>query len=317
MAETTAALNLILHQYDFSSYAEKVRLVLGLKRLAWQAVANPAYAPKPDYTPLTAGYRRTPALQIGADVYCDTRLIVALLEQIAPTPSLYPGPDPAHARARCEALLPWAEAQLFWPVARYITAIHAGRFAPEFHADRALLHRKRQPTTAQVAASARHFLAQIAPQLVWLEDLLVGGQDFVLGNQPSLADFALFEAPWFLETIDGPAQRALRLPRTRAWMERVAAIGHGTCAPLPAAGALAVARAAEPLPCPPSHYLAPEGVVIGEAVTVSPFDQHSPAHGTLAYVDAERITLACTSAATGALAVHFPRLGYRLSRARQ
>ena len=67
---------LILHHYDVSNFSEKVRLILGLKELSWDSVQIPATAPKPDYTPLTGGYRRTPALQIGADVYCDTRGII-------------------------------------------------------------------------------------------------------------------------------------------------------------------------------------------------------------------------------------------------
>ena len=34
---------LILHHYDFSSYSEKVRLVLGLKGLTWRSVGIPPF----------------------------------------------------------------------------------------------------------------------------------------------------------------------------------------------------------------------------------------------------------------------------------
>ena len=71
---------LILHHYDFSNFSEKIRLIFGLKKLAWRSVEIPSHLPKPDYTPLTGGYRRTPALQIGADIYCDTHLIAKVLE---------------------------------------------------------------------------------------------------------------------------------------------------------------------------------------------------------------------------------------------
>ena len=40
--------------------------------------------PKPDLMPLTGGYRKTPVLQIGADIYCDTQLIMLELERRAP-----------------------------------------------------------------------------------------------------------------------------------------------------------------------------------------------------------------------------------------
>lgn len=64
------ASELILHHYDFSSYSEKVRLVLGLKGLTWRSVEISPVLPKPDYMPHTRGYRRAPALQIRAGVFC-------------------------------------------------------------------------------------------------------------------------------------------------------------------------------------------------------------------------------------------------------
>jgi len=308
--------DLILHHYDFSNYSEKVRLVLGLKNLAWHSVTIPAWAPKPDYTPLTAGYRRTPALQIGADVYCDTQLIVAVLEELAPVPTLYPGNDSARARALTAALVHWAEVSLFRPLALYITGRHAARFPAEFHADRARLHGRPPPSVAQVAASAAKYQAQVGPQLAHIEALLGDGAPWLLGDAPGLADLALYEAPWFLETIGGADALPAGLPRLRAWMERVAALGHGRAQTMTAAQALAVARANQPGAPAACVGQAPEGVSCGDAVTVRPLDENAPASGRLVAVDASRITLASTSAATGDVHVHFPRLGYRLGRAR-
>jgi glutathione S-transferase len=83
---------LILHHYDFSSFSEKVRLVLGIKNLSWRSVEIPSTLPKPDYLPLTGGYRRAPSLQIGADVYCDSKRIIEELERRFPEPSFIPDP---------------------------------------------------------------------------------------------------------------------------------------------------------------------------------------------------------------------------------
>ena len=310
-------MELILHHYDDSSFAEKVRLVLGLKGLAWRSVEIPAWAPKPDYTPLTAGYRRTPALQVGADVYCDTRLIVAELERRAPLPALYPGAPEALARAQSEVLTAWGEQQLFRPLALYVTGLHAERFPREFHHDRATLHGKPPPPLARVVAAARHQRAQFEPQLAWLAGLLADGRDFVLGDAPGVADIAIYTGPWFLERIGGPSELLDRWPRLRAWMTRVAALGHGVRSAMPAAAALAVAAAARPVPLPPpAAYDPPEDIAIGETVELTPLDQRSPAAGTLAWIDAERVVLHVTNARCGTVAVHFPRLGYRLSRAR-
>jgi glutathione S-transferase len=44
---------LILHHFDQSPFAEKVRLMLGLKGPAWRSVEIPMVMPKPGLTALT------------------------------------------------------------------------------------------------------------------------------------------------------------------------------------------------------------------------------------------------------------------------
>src|ERR1700736_1244932 len=75
--------DIILHHYEISPYSEKVRIGLGLKGLAWGSVEIPVIMPKPDLTALTGGYRKTPVLQIGADIYCDSQLIMRELNHPA------------------------------------------------------------------------------------------------------------------------------------------------------------------------------------------------------------------------------------------
>ena len=62
------AQSIILHQFERSPFSEKIRLALRMKNLGWAAVDIPSIMPKPDLTPLTGGYRRTPVMQIGADI---------------------------------------------------------------------------------------------------------------------------------------------------------------------------------------------------------------------------------------------------------
>src|SRR5207249_5861288 len=90
---------LILHHYDLSPYAEKIRLIMGYKGLAWKSVQIPMVMPKPDLTCLTGGYRKPPVLQIGADIYCDTKTIARALECVRPQPTLYPQNCEASERA--------------------------------------------------------------------------------------------------------------------------------------------------------------------------------------------------------------------------
>ena len=49
--------DLILHNYPSSPFSEKVRLILGHKKLPWKSVLIPAILPKPDVLALTGGYR--------------------------------------------------------------------------------------------------------------------------------------------------------------------------------------------------------------------------------------------------------------------
>ncbi|MDO9248260.1 MAG: glutathione S-transferase, partial [Phenylobacterium sp.] len=86
-------IGIILHHYEASPFSQKVRCFLGLKGLAWSSVITPNMMPKPDLTPLTGGYRRAPVMQIGADVYCDTQVILAEIERRAPNPPAVTGPD--------------------------------------------------------------------------------------------------------------------------------------------------------------------------------------------------------------------------------
>src|SRR6201992_2048670 len=99
---------IILHHYPTSPFSEKVRVAFGIKQLSWRSVEQPVIMPKPDLIPLTGGYRKIPVMQIGADIYCDSQIILRELERRFPTPSLAPGNKGAGY-----ALGFWAARQLF------------------------------------------------------------------------------------------------------------------------------------------------------------------------------------------------------------
>ena len=105
----------ILHHYPASPFAEKTRLMLGLKRLAWASVTIPMVMPKPDLLALTGGYRRTPVLQVGADVYCDTALIARVLERLHPSAPMFSD----HTAASDLALAQFGDRQLFTAAVAY------------------------------------------------------------------------------------------------------------------------------------------------------------------------------------------------------
>jgi glutathione S-transferase len=333
---------LILHHYDFSNFSEKIRLILGFKDLAWRSVEIPSHLPKPDYTPLTLGYRRTPALQIGADVYCDTGLIAEELERRFPQPSIYspgnglgnglgngsgdrPGLSDentsAQARASSQCLASWAEGPLLWPAALYVTGVNAENFPDSFHFDRAKLHNKPTPTVAQVKRAGLSYFTEMKVQMARIESLLATQRTFILGQSATLADFIVYGSPWLLETLGGRSEVLDKLPNTRQWMSRVAAIGHGSATPMSAEEAMTIANLAAPESLGESlsdahgeQNTMPDGISKGDEVKVSPRDENSPAFGTLVALNDNEIVIRGSNDRVNSVQVHFPRVGYRLSK---
>jgi glutathione S-transferase len=310
------AAELILHHYDFSCYSEKVRLVLGLKGLRWRSVDIPPVLPKPDYLPLTGGYRRAPALQIGADIFCDSKRIIEELERRFPEPSIYPGPDVAAQRTCIAGLEYWTDSVLTRHTINYISCVHAEapRFTPEFLADRAALLGKPEPGLAHRQAAVNKNLAQLRPQLSWIDELLSDGRPYVWGETMSLADCVIYHPLWVMDQL--ASERVALIPeRTRQWMDRIAARGHGQFTPLTAPEAIAIAAAATPEPPLPSETL--EGdPALGETVSITPIDygRANPSIGRLVSIDARRMALQHENERTGLVTVHFPRFGYTVRR---
>lgn len=307
---------LILHHYDFSNYSEKVRLVLGLKSLTWRSVEIPPTLPKPDYIPLTGGYRRAPALQIGADVFCDTTRIIEELERRFPEPTIYPGPDAVAQRAFIAGLERWTDATLTRNTINYISCEHsdADRFTPEFLADRAALLGKPEPGLAHRKAAATKNRAQLRPQLSWISDMLHDGRMYIYGEAMSLADCVIYHPLWVMDQLAGA--RATIIPEAiRQWMNRIATQGHGNPMLMTAHEALEVAACADPLPPLPSQTLDGDPAP-GETVSITPTDygRANPSAGRLVSIDAQRMALQHQNERTGLVTVHFPRFGYSVRR---
>jgi glutathione S-transferase len=300
---------LILHHYPASPFSEKARLMLGFKGLAWRSVHVPTVAPKPDVVALTGGYRRTPLLQIGADVYCDTALIARVLEALRPKPTLFP-----HEAPLAGALAQWADSTLFWIAVPYTmqpagaAAIFAGA-PPEamqvFREDRAAF------TAGMTRRTVADATAQLHGALGWLDAALADGRPFVLGPVPSIADFSIAHCIWYIRRAP-PVAGILEPHRALLeWSDRMAAIGHGSSEPMKSAEAIALAAAAR------SH--APTVVEpglrfeAGQAVTVTPIDYgRDPVAGTLVGLSNEEVVVRRADPRAGTLHVHFPRAGFQL-----
>lgn len=304
---------LILHHYDYSSFSEKIRLIMGLKSLSWRSVIIPAVAPKPNLTPLTGGYRRTPVLQIGADIYCDTQAILRELERRHPTPSFYPSGSAGLA----DGFAYWAEKFMFSPAVGITFALgNNDEFDEAFRQDRAKFS-GRDFDVGRMKAALPKLVDQLRAHLAHLDTMLGDGRKFLLGNEPSLADLSPYHCLWFIARNVGADAPPLKdLPRLRAWMKRVDAIGHGMPGELDAKAALEIARNATPQTKPATDAADPEGRKPGARVSVVPDDAgRDPVIGELVASSAREIVIKRNDPQVGDVMVHFPRAGFIVSAA--
>lgn len=307
---------IILHHYPESLYSEKVRLILGLKNLSWKSVLIPMVMPKPDLLPLTGGYRRTPVLQIGNDVYCDTALIAETLEQLVPQPSLYP----QGLKGIAETVAQWGDNYLFWAAMGYFyqsegiiqaLATLPPELAKSYVSDRAaLLASRPQISLAENQAALLLYLQR-------LQHMLEGGQPFLLGETASLADVCCYHPLWILRMVPATASILEHCPLVLGWMDRIKAIGHGQPSELPALEALAISK---DQPATTIRSMASDipGITLGELVQIMPSDYGlDPVQGELVLVESNHMAVRRHDERAGTVVVHFPRIGYQVKSVEQ
>ena len=260
---------LILHHYPNSPFAEKIRLVFGFKKLSWASVLIPNIMPKPDVVALTGGYRKTPILQIGADIYCDTALIADVIEALTPEPSLYP----SNIAAASRILAQWADSTLFWTAIPYTLqpAGMAHMFAgvpPEaikaFGEDRALF---RATSTRIRPAEAQ---AAMGIYLRRLERVL-DGQRYLFGDAASIADFSVYHCLWFIMRGGPVAQIFEPFANVVRWRDSMAAFGHGSFEKLDSGEALSIAHASTAKASAGVQFDA-HGIAAGDKVVIAATD---------------------------------------------
>jgi glutathione S-transferase len=305
--------DIILHHYPASLFAEKARLMLGFKGLSWRSVSIPSIMPKPDLTALTGGYRKTPVLQIGADIYCDTALMARRLEQEKSSPAFFPEGQ----EFTVASFAAWADSVMFLHAVSLVfqpesLAVRFAKVPPEavkaFVADRATLFDGGNATRLP-AEQAKH---QWPTLMSRLELQLERNGDFLFGA-PSIADFSVAHTLWFLKQTPVTAPLVDDYPGVAAWLGRVLGFGHGAPSELSAADAVEIAAKATPAALPEENFVDPNGFKAGDQVTISAIDYGvDPVEGELVFSGLEELILRREDERAGVVHVHFPRVGFRL-----
>jgi glutathione S-transferase len=266
---------------------------------------------------LTGGYRKTPVLQVGADIYCDSALICDVLEHVQPDPPLYP----PHLKGVARVFAQWADTTLFWAAMAYNLqpkgAAHVFAKAPPeaakaFAEDRKAMNSNMVRLRPADATSAyRSYLRRIAH--------MAEEHDFLFGTEPCVADFAAYHGLWYTRVqVPVMADILNATPAVAEWMDRIAAIGHGAMDKFSSADAITVAKAAEPMPSGQnllidSAFQDDHGISLGSPVTITAETfGPEPTAGLLIAATRTHYTLRREDPRAGTVHVHFPRVGYVL-----
>ncbi|MEE9333355.1 MAG: glutathione S-transferase family protein [Granulosicoccaceae bacterium] len=307
--------DVILHNYPQSPVAEKIRVAFGIKGLAWHDVEIPRLPPKPLLIALTGGYRRTPVMQIGADIYCDSQCIIRELERRYPTPTFMPCAD----TGLMWCLSRWTDGELFTLGVKIVLGAAGDNLPKDFAEDRGQLYLGDDWAAGLKQANAQlpHLVAQLRAPLKWLDNQLSDGRTFLTGSEAAAVDAQFYHVIWFIRGRweGGPALLS-EFRHLERWEKTVTEIGHGTVTALSAEDALAIAQSTEPVTASHVAENEPQGLEVGTAISIGPDVESGEQRieGNICSADADTVSIKRTTNEVGTVCVHFPRTGYRIER---
>lgn len=315
MHDIMANPDIYLHHYERSPFAEKIRVAFGLKRVAWRSVLQPRIAPKPDLVALTGGYRRIPVMQIGADIFCDTRCILDALDMRFAEPTLIPN----EARGLSRMIEAFADRFMFATTLGLLFGRFGDQFPDALHADRVAFTQGRfagwdpEAMRVRMASLPMH----LAEYLSWLDSALAGSQSFLATDQPTVADLAAYHPLWYARQNLPPEWSDFgKWSHVDSWYRRLEAVGHGARQEADAGEAHDVARRCSPADWsmhPLARGFATDAAssMIGQTVSVQPDDWgFDPVVGMLVSCDSRALVVARDEPGLGIIHVHFPHIGF-------
>src|SRR3984885_8236336 len=302
------ASSIILHHFEASPFSEKVRVVFGLKNIEWTSVLISRIMPRPDLMPMTGGYRRTPVMQIGADIFCDTQVILRELERRFPEPTLFPKGYEGVASATAM----WTDRTFFQSTVNLVFGTLADKVPPDFIADREKL-RGAKFDVAAMASAIPQMRDQFRAHAQWIDAQLGDGRSWMCGDKPGLCDINAYMNVWYLrQNLPGEANRLLaEFARTRTWETRMRAVGHGHRSEMSTAAALDIAAGATPRTAALPDRNDPNGRKPGDRVEVMPDDYgRIKVRGEIVALSSDHIAIRRHDPRAGEVGVLFPAAGF-------
>jgi len=300
---------MILHHYALSPFSEKIRAMLGTANLPWQSCITRELPPRPVLAALAGGYRKIPVAQIGADIFCDTRVIASEIAALSGKPelALESADEATQAYANATDLYVFMDlltASATLTAGRKMLASMSIRDFIGFFVDRIRIGSKAKVKARNPRQAKSRVLAHLAATEQRLQS-----QPYLFGQQATHADFSTYHSLWIARDV--AEWSALKdFPLVMAWMDRLQAVGQGQRTDITAAQALQIARDATPRAIAVEHQ---QDARIGQRVSIAPSDYARDATvGRLVGVTPTRWIIARETPDLGTLHVHFPQTGYAL-----
>ena len=302
--------DLILHHYWPSPFAHKIRLALGLVDTSWKSVEIPRVPPKPLLMPLTAGYRRTPVLQNGADIYCDTQNIVRAISELTATSALLP----TRQRGQILAFTDWVDGTVFNLAARVILTSALDTAPPEFIQDRGGLYFGPNWTPEGLKAQLPGVIRQLAAHLDSINQGLTDTGGYFTESL-SYADISIAYVAWFIRgRWDVGPEFLSQFPSVERIERNVHEQSTDRHEELSAESALMMALQAESIAPRGVEAQIGSGLSEGMPVLIRPQAETSdpPIIGRLRYLDRVRVSIDHQDPQVGNVVVHLPVAGYQI-----
>ncbi|PCJ45159.1 MAG: glutathione S-transferase [Moraxellaceae bacterium] len=296
----------ILHNYHMSPFSEKIRAMFGYTQIQWSSVRTKEMPPRPLLQPLTGGYRKIPVMQIGADVFCDTRTITTELASITNKPEL--------ALENCDEeiqdFVHKVDLEIFFACIIYASSKDLRKKATEnlsyMELARLVWDRLNMGRTANVKISTGKAANRIVTgHIESLQQKLQ--DDFLYGQEPNIADFSAYHSLWFIRDL---AKKTIlkHYPSINTWMDRIKHFGNGQNVEMVGEEALLIAKNSDPRSITIEHQQDP---LIGRTVSIAPNDYgQNPTKGQLVGATATQWIVSNNDKKTGLIHIHFPKYGF-------
>lgn len=283
--------------------------MFGYCNTQWASVISPAMPPRSIVDPLAGGYRRMPVMQIGADVFCDTKLMGSELATLFDKPALAMetcGDEIRDYSNNIDTAVFMAGVQTATPIKMLIAVFKL--FSPlqavKFIKDRAGIQQKSSVKPLGRTRAIKLIENHYADMESRLKE-----NDYLFGESPSIADFSAYHNLWFSHMTTGSKQLDGH-EAINTWFKRMSKFGHAQRQELSKETAFNMAKEAQPRAIPGSMK---SSDAIGKTVEISPSDYAKDSViGVLVADDASRWVIARETDEFGTLHVHFPKLGFEI-----